>query len=107
MNRREILQALDSVREMSDHEVTINAQFIRDIAGAAYMHIKGAEKIRIESQKLRARLRMEGRKTERRFPAWWLSTVQTNRRESLSATNEKPDAKRDLNQLLNLCGRLR
>lgn len=43
MNRREVLQALDSVREMSDHEVTINAQFIRDIAGAAYMHIKGAE----------------------------------------------------------------
>ncbi len=33
MNRREVLQALDSVREMSDHEVTINAQFIRDHNG--------------------------------------------------------------------------
>ncbi len=66
MNRREVLQALDSVREMSDHEVTINAQFIRDIAGAAYMHIKGAEKIRLENQKLRARLRVEGRKDENR-----------------------------------------
>ena len=66
LNRSDILRALDSIAEMSDHEVAINAQFIRDIAGAAYMHIKDANKLRIENQKLRARLRVEGRKDENR-----------------------------------------
>ncbi|MBO9609195.1 MAG: hypothetical protein J7639_24790 [Paenibacillaceae bacterium] len=40
MKRHEVLSALDRINEMSDHEIAINAKWIREVANKAYMHIK-------------------------------------------------------------------
>lgn len=40
MKRYEVLQALDNIREYSDTEITANAEFIRNVAIAAYGLIK-------------------------------------------------------------------
>lgn len=40
MKRHEVLSALDRIREMSDQEVAINAEWIRKVSLAAYSLIK-------------------------------------------------------------------
>ncbi|MED1955112.1 hypothetical protein [Brevibacillus centrosporus] len=40
MKRGEVFQKLDRIRDMSDEEITLNADWIRQVAGHAYSLLK-------------------------------------------------------------------
>ena len=46
MKKHEIKDALDRINEMTDHEIAINAEYIREVALAAYGLIKQLDKIK-------------------------------------------------------------
>lgn len=53
MTRNELIQELDDISEMSDHEVAINAAFIRRIAYEAISHIKSFDHVKTENRKMK------------------------------------------------------
>ena len=53
MKRHEVKEALDSIAEMSEHEVAINAQFIKQVAVEALAQLGNAGKVAYDNRKLR------------------------------------------------------
>lgn len=44
MTKKEVKEALDGIRDMSDEEIAVNGQFIRKIAEEAFALIKNLER---------------------------------------------------------------
>lgn len=40
MNKSDVLRRLDTIKDMLDQEIAINAKWIREIAESAYSHLK-------------------------------------------------------------------
>lgn len=53
MKRYEVKEALVSVAEMFEHEIAINAQFIKQTAVEAIAHLDNAGKVAYDNRKLR------------------------------------------------------
>ncbi|MBR3796011.1 MAG: hypothetical protein IKK34_08285 [Clostridia bacterium] len=53
MKRYEAMRALSSIEDMSDHEISINAEFIRKTASAAISHLGSMSRVLEENRKLR------------------------------------------------------
>lgn len=56
-NRKETIHDLDDISEMTDHEITINADFIRQTAQGAISHIKEASKLVFENHRQKTHIR--------------------------------------------------
>ena len=62
MKRHEVKEALNSMAEMSEHEIAINAHFIKCTAAQALAHLGNVERILGDNRKLKQRIKNLERK---------------------------------------------